>query len=120
MGCRKSIQGIGQLVADRWIEKVLQVKTASERLLVVRVIVGKFMLNLISVYAPQAVRPTLEKEEFLAMLEGVVLRIDSGEGLLVCGDLIRMWCLKLMALRVCMVASEHAVGCHLHRYEHKG
>ena len=45
MGCRETIHGVGLLVADRWIEKVLEVKTASERFLVVRVIVGKFVLT---------------------------------------------------------------------------
>ena len=54
MGCEKGIHGVGMLVADRWIEKVLDVKRVSERLMVVRVMVGRSVLNLISVYAPQA------------------------------------------------------------------
>ena len=33
-------------MADRWIEKMLEVKSASDRLLVGKVIVGKFVLNL--------------------------------------------------------------------------
>ena len=32
MGCKKGIHGVGMLVADRWIEKVLEVKRVSERL----------------------------------------------------------------------------------------
>ena len=51
MGCEKGIHGVGMLVADRWIEKVLDVKRPSERLMVVRVIVGRSVLNLIYVYA---------------------------------------------------------------------
>ena len=82
MGCEKRIHGVRMLVADRWIEKVLDVKRVSERLMVMRVIVGRSVLNLISVYAPQLV-----KEEFLAMLGEVVSGIDSGERLLICGDL---------------------------------
>ena len=35
MGCRKEIHGERLLVADRWIKEVLEVKCASERLLVV-------------------------------------------------------------------------------------
>ena len=61
---------------------------------------GKFVLNLTSVNALQAGRAMEEKEEFLAMLEGVVSGIDSSERLLVCGDLMGMRGLKLMALRV--------------------
>ena len=68
MGCEKGIHGVGMLVADRWIEKVLDVKRVSERLMVVRVIVDRSVLNLISVYAPQAGWSREVKEEFLAML----------------------------------------------------
>ena len=38
MGCEKGIHGVGMLVPVRWIEKVLDVKRVSERLMVVRVI----------------------------------------------------------------------------------
>ena len=68
MGCRETIHGVGLLVADRWLEKVLEVKTASERLLVVRVVVGNFVLNLLSVYAPQAGRKRWRKRSFLLCL----------------------------------------------------
>ena len=71
------------MVADRWIEKVLYVKRVTERLLVVRAIVGRSVLNLIS----QMGRSMMEKEEFLAMLGKVVSGIDSDERLLICGDL---------------------------------
>ena len=85
MGCEKGIHGVGMLVADRWIEKVLDVKRVSERF--VRVIVGRSVLNLISVYAPQVGWSREVKEEFLAMLGEVVSGIDSSEKLLICGDL---------------------------------
>ena len=64
MGCSRGIHGIGLLVADRWIEKVVEVRHVSKRLMVVRVIVGRTMLNLISAYAPQAGKHMPEKEEF--------------------------------------------------------
>ena len=63
---------------------MLNVKRLSERLMVVRVIVGRSVLNLIYVYAP---RREGKRKEFLAMLGQVVSRIDSGERLLICGDL---------------------------------
>ena len=87
MVCEKGIHGVGMLVANRWIEKVLDVKRVSERLMVVRVIVGRSVLNLISVYAPQKGWSKVVKEEFLAMLVEVESGIDSGERLLICGDL---------------------------------
>ena len=39
MGCEKGIHGVGMWVPARWIEKVLDVKRVSERLMVMRVIV---------------------------------------------------------------------------------
>ena len=87
MGCSKGIHGVGLLVADRWIEKVLEVRRVSERLMVVRVIVGRTVLNLISAYAPQAGRPRPEKEEFFTLLGKIVSEIDYGEKLLIGGDL---------------------------------
>ena len=87
MGCAKGIHGVGLLVADRWIDKVLEVKRVSERLMVVRVIVGRTVLNLISAYAPQAGRHMPEKEEFFTLLGKIVSEIDDGEKLLICGDL---------------------------------
>ena len=86
-GGEKGIHGVGMLVADRWIEKVLEVRRVSERVMVVRVIVGRTVLNLISVYAPHTGYSRMEKEDFLAMLGEVVSGIDSSERLLICGDL---------------------------------
>ena len=54
----------------------------------VRVILGRSVLNVISVYALQTGWSVVEKE-FLAMLGEVVTRIDSGERLLICRDLNR-------------------------------
>ena len=55
--------------------------------MVVRVFVGRTVLNLISAYAPQAGRHMPEKEEFFTLLGKIVSEIDDGEKLLICGDL---------------------------------
>ena len=73
-------------MADRWIEKVLEVKHVIKRLMVVRIIVGRTVLNLISAYAPQPGRHMPEKE-FFVLLGKIVSDIDDGEKLLICGDL---------------------------------
>ena len=44
-----------------WIEKVLDVKRWSERIMVLRVVVGRSVVNLISVYAQQTGRGKEEK-----------------------------------------------------------
>ena len=38
MGCKGGATGVGFLVAERWVQKVLEVKRVSARLMLVRVI----------------------------------------------------------------------------------
>ena len=74
-------RAIGGGQVDR--KRILEVKCVE---IVVRVIVGRTVLNLISVYAPQAGRNMQEKEEFFTSLVKIVSEIDDGERLLICGD----------------------------------
>ena len=87
MGREKGYHGVGVLVAEEWIEKVLDVKRWSQRIMVLRVVVGRSVVNLVSVYAPQTGRGKEEKEEFFLVLGKVLSDIDVGEGLLICGDM---------------------------------
>ena len=64
-GCEEGTAGVGFLVAERWVEKVLEVKRVSARLMLLRVMVGGSVLNLISVYAPQVGRSMEKKRNFM-------------------------------------------------------
>ena len=86
-GCEEGVAGVGFLVANRWVDKVIEVNRVSERIMVLRVRVGKAVLNLVSVYAPQVGRSMEEKEEFYISLGKVLSPIDVGERLMVCGDM---------------------------------
>ena len=48
-GCEEGLAGVGILVAEKWIEKVIEVKRISERIIVLRVTVGKSVVNIVSV-----------------------------------------------------------------------
>jgi exonuclease III len=63
------------------------VKRPSERVIVVRVICGKRVMNVISVYAPHVSRTMIEKEEFLDLMRKVTSGIDDREGMILCADL---------------------------------
>ena len=65
----------------------LDVKRWSERIMVLRVVVGRSVVNLVSVYAPQSGRGKEEKEEFFTVLGKILSDIDAGERLLICGDM---------------------------------
>jgi len=63
-GGEKKSLGVGILVAKRWIEKVIEVRRFSERVMLVRVLVGKQVINILSAYAPQPGRAMEDKEIF--------------------------------------------------------
>ena len=44
----EGLSGVGVLVAEKWCEKVKEVKRPSERVIVVRVAIGKLIMNGIS------------------------------------------------------------------------
>ena len=52
-GNNKGTAGVGVFVAEKWIEKVFEVKRVSDRIILVKIIVGQRVLCLLSVYAPQ-------------------------------------------------------------------
>ena len=53
--------GVGLMVADKWVDCVLEVKRTNDRIMTVRVNVGKWVLNLVSVYAPQRESPRTKR-----------------------------------------------------------
>ena len=52
-----------------------------------RVRVGKSILNLVTVYAPQVGRTMEEKEKFMVLLGKTVSAMDAVKQLVVCGDM---------------------------------
>jgi len=84
-GEEKSL-GVGILVAKRWIEKDIEVCRFSERVMLVRVLVVKQVINILSAYAPQSGRAFEDKEGFWVEMGKVIDRIDVREDLVLCGD----------------------------------
>ena len=86
-GCEDGLAGVGILVAERWVDKITEVKRISESIMVLRVVVGRSVLNIVSVYAPHVGRSTEEKEEFYGVLGKVLKETSTNESLFVCGDM---------------------------------
>src|SRR5579862_2276939 len=64
MGCEEGVAGVGIMVAQQWIDHVFEVKRVNERIIMVRIMIGKTVVNIVSVYAPQVGRAKEEKEDF--------------------------------------------------------
>jgi len=57
--------GVGIFVAEKWVDSVVSVEKHSERVLVLKVVLGDCLLNVFTVYAPHSGKPDEEKERFL-------------------------------------------------------
>jgi hypothetical protein len=86
IGCDEGVAGVGVMMAKKWVDSVIEVKRVNERILVIRVRVGKSILNLVSIYAPQVGRSMEVKEEFYVMLRKVIDGVPENEVLLIAGD----------------------------------
>ena len=64
-GNDKGTAGVGVFVAEEWIEKVFEVQRVSDRILLVKLIVGQRVVTLLSVYAPQSGLSDVDKEVIL-------------------------------------------------------
>ena len=81
-GCEGGVAGVGVLVAERWVGSVIEVKRVSERIIAIRVTVGKSVVNIISVYMPQVGRSMQDKEDCYSLLAKTLAGM-SGEKLFV-------------------------------------
>ena len=85
-GNNKGTAGVGVFVAEKWIEKVFEVKRVSDRIILVKIIVGQRVLCLLSVYAPQCGLGDSVKDLFYDQLRAVTAMIPASEFLIPCGD----------------------------------
>ena len=85
-GNNKGTAGVGVFVAEKWIEKVFEVKRVSDQIILVKIIVGQRVLCLLSVYAPQCGLSDSVKDLFYDQLRAVTAMIPASEFLIPCGD----------------------------------
>ena len=79
--------GVGILVAEKWVEKIISVDRTSCRQMSLRILIGKKILYIISSYAPQSGLSESEKDTFFFDLLSCISIVPAEEMLLVCGDL---------------------------------
>ena len=79
--------GVGILVAEKWIEKIISVDRTSSWQMSLRLLIGRKILYILSSYAPQAGLSESEKDTFFFNLLNGISIVPTEEMLLVCGDL---------------------------------
>ena len=85
-GNPEGTNGVGILLAKKWTENVFEVQRISDRIILLKLIIGKTVFTIISVYAPQQGRPAVEKERFYDQLQSVTAKVPLSEVLIPLGD----------------------------------
>ena len=64
MGSKAMTDGVGIFVAEKWVDSVVSVERHSERILVLKMVLGDRLLNVFLVYAPHSGKSDEEKVSF--------------------------------------------------------
>ena len=75
------------MVAEEQIEKVFEVQRVSDRIILLKMIVGQCVLTFLSVRAPQCGLSDADKDLYYDQLRAVTAKIPASELLTPCGDL---------------------------------
>ena len=79
--------GVGIPVRSELAERVLEVERYNDRLMKIRMVLGKGVCHIFSAYAPQVGLTTQEKEEFWELMEEEIAKVPNSEGVIIGGDL---------------------------------
>ena len=85
-GNQKALGGVGIMLAEKWVDKVFDVQRITDRLLMLKLIIGKQIYAFVALYAPQVGRPNSEKDSFYDQLQSAVMGIPDSEKVFFLGD----------------------------------
>ena len=85
-GNQKASGGVGIMLAEKWVEKVFEVQRITDRILMLKLIIGKQIFTFVALYAPQAGRPAAEKDSFYYQLQSAIMGISDSEEVIFLGD----------------------------------
>ena len=80
-------RGVGLLVREEWVENVIEVVRWNDRMMKIKMVGGKKVMHIFSVYAPQQGRANIEKEEFREKLTDKIQEVPDRDVVLIAGDL---------------------------------
>ena len=78
---------VGIILHRKWQDNILDLKQKSDRVMSIKLVVGKRMLNIISAYAPQTGCSQEEKEHFYEEVESILRQILGQEDMWTGADL---------------------------------
>ena len=74
-------------IAEKWIDSVVNVVRVNERIMYVKLVIGKQIVNIVSAYAPQVGLSAEEKDDFWDSFIIVLSGIPKRESIFIGGDM---------------------------------
>ena len=78
-GDNSGFGGVGVLLNENWIDKIIFVVILNHRIMSVGILVGKSIINIFSVYAPQTGLSVVEKDSFSSALLSNISTVSPNE-----------------------------------------
>ncbi|XP_016576725.1 uncharacterized protein LOC107874454 [Capsicum annuum] len=78
--------GVGFIVDEELRGEVVEVKRVNDRLMMIKLVIGGFTMNVSSVYAPQVSLDDEKKKQFWEASDKVVRDIPNSENIIAAGD----------------------------------
>ena len=85
-GSQSGTGGVGILINEKWTEKVIEVVRVTDRIMLLKMVIGDGIVTFISVYAPQAGLEDNIKDKFYDELREAVTKLGKSEIVFPCGD----------------------------------
>ena len=77
VGNNQGTSGVGVLLAEKWVDKVYDIKRVSDRIMLIKLLVGEVVLTVLSVYAPQTGLEESTKDAFYDSLQTVISELPD-------------------------------------------
>ena len=87
IGNQEGNGGVGVMLAEKWIQKVIHVNRVNDSLMLLKVLVGKRVVTIISTYAPQQGLSDDANEKLYADLILHTSKVDEKEVIILGGDM---------------------------------
>ena len=86
VGINQGTSGVGVLLAEKWVDKVYDIKRVSDRIMLIKLLVGEAVLTVLSVYAPQTGLEESTKDAFYDSL--FILKIERWRKVTVLNEIL--------------------------------
>ena len=85
-GGEEKINGVGVMMRADMADSVIEIDRYDDRMMKIKMVLGRKIWNIFSIYAPQTGRPEQEKRDFWEKFEDRIGQIPQSEVLLIGGD----------------------------------